>query len=627
MKRSIFYILALLLFVASACSKDDATTTDKDDSSTDSDESVVEGVSFLLNGIVSSRVSATSEQFENGDMIGVQAYNAEGELYEYNDQYVYSSEDNKFSSNDPISFEDDPVALLYAVTYPALSVTATQTFLAYTNQSSATSYEFSDLLAAYSPATTSLTPSLTFYHAMSRVKLNISVIKDGESYDYSDLQFHAAVSQSLDLYNQTLAVTEGASVKDITPLEISDDSYMAILASQKIISDGFASLSFDNKTLTMDVEGVDSLSFEAGVSYTYDWDIEEYDGLLTQTLVLVETQVDNWDKGDDLAHDIEMPITLDRSYNNASFAITDENVSIAYTRNTVAAQSATITWESDNTSVATVNANGVVSLVSYGEAQITATCLGISDAVTINVPAGWWRELYDDSSKSISTITTSSSRPDASDVFMFSPYSSAITKTYDSDNECLNVQCSTNSTAEKSATVDGVSHTFTCYERVDIWCYKATTLRINPKTYPYLVYHMDNNLIKNNVIYQEFTINYSTLSNDATMEKPVLYSSDSYQSDYAEVRYLSDDSLIAIYDLSKMIDLGDYELGTSITDCLTIGVADFNYYMYGYPAITTVDGNSYSAMGTTDFNIYSIQTFASEADIQAYIASEGLTEK
>ncbi len=619
MKKNKFFVLGIFLLLFGACSEESSTTDPDNENQEPEVEVVTNGVSFVLDQIVSRVVD---DQFEVGNLIGVQAYNSDGELYEYSENYSYDSELSSFISSSPIVLEEEIGSLAYVATYPALKPTST-TWSAYTNQSNVNIYEMGDLLAAYTSATQSLTPSLTFYHAMSRVIVNITVIKDGESYPYSDMKFYASLSQELDLANLTFAAVEGVAASTITPYEVADDSYMAVVASQSVATADFASITFDGKTIQMSIDGTEELTFEAGVSYTYEWSVVEYEGLIEQTLVLVDTEVEDWTSGSELEQDIEMPITLDRTYDKATIALCEGSISIGITRNTDDAKLSTVTWSSSDESVATVNSNGNVTLVGFGEVIISAKCLGVEDQITLYIPGGYWRELYD-TEKSISTVG-SGDRPVA-DSYIFGVNSNA--KVWDSSNECLKVTCSSNGSTTKTAEVDGVSHSFTMYERADMWCYNVDAVTFNPYTFPYLVYHIDNNVAINNVVYQEFTLNYSSLSNEASNAKPVLNSGDGYTNSYnCEVRYFSDDSMMIIFDMSQIITLTE-ELGTGYTDYLTIGTADMNYFMYGYSENTPVGTETYQAMGSsTVWNLYSVQTFASLSDIDVYAGSLGLTNK
>ncbi len=625
MKNNKFFILGMLLLLAGACSDDDTTTGNIGDGG-DGDTANV--ISFLLDEIVTSRVDVMEELFENGDYIGVRAYDSSYELYDYSDSYSYNSTDKSFEAIDPISHEEDELALAYVATYPAMSATSSS-WSAYTDQSNLIKYELSDLLAAFAPATTSLTPSFTFYHAMSRVKINTTVYKDGVPYTYSDMQFHAKVKQALGSDYQSFTVAEDAAVVDITPLQIDDDSYMAIVASQTIDTEDFASVTFDGKTLTMYIEDMSTMTFEWGKSYTYDWKIEEYEGLRTQSLVLVETEIDNWGSGESLEDSYEYPITLDRTYDKSKsyVALSDGTITIDYTRSEEAEQAdSAVTWYSDTPSVASVS-GGVVTLKAFGEAKIYATCEGVTDYVTLNIPGGLVQELFN-TSKTISTVS-STARP-VTGAYIYGV--DGNTKSWDSTNECLYITCSTNVTpsSNKSATVDGVSHSFTHYRRADLWCYNVGDVTFNPNTFPYLAYHLTDNVAANNgIYYQEFLFNHAFDASVATCAKPTLKSSDSYaDSTYnSSVIYLSDGSLIVVFDMSELITpVGT--VGSGLTDYITIATADMNYFMYGYAVNTEVDGDTYNAIDTNVYwNLYSVQTFASMADIATYYKSKGLSSK
>ena len=141
-----------------------------------------------------------------------------------------------------------------------------------------------------------------------------------------------------------------------------------------------------------------------------------------------------------------------------SVTITDEDFTLARSKTksltaTVAPDDAnpeykTVTWSSDNESVATVDSNGVVTAVAKGTANITATANGKSDSVkvTVNVPVTGFTTPED--SKTIiknqsATISTTIEPSDADDKTITWTSSNSRVATVDANGKVTGVAAGT----------------------------------------------------------------------------------------------------------------------------------------------------------------------------------------
>lgn len=286
-----------------------------------------------------------------------------------------------------------------------------------------------------------------------------------------------------------------------------------------------------------------------------------------------------------------------------------------------------VSWSSSNEDVATVDASGKVTFVTYGDATITAALdADRSVSTDIAIPGGWWAESYDTYTGAF-TVNSSNT---TNDYYLFGSNSNT---NVGSDGYLSITTTNQQSSWSKEITVDDVAHTgdYILNEawRSDFWCLNEPNATINANVYPYLAIHLDNNVIKNNVIYQEFDINITYAGAVDTTSKRSVNNTNGYSSTAitTHVIYLDDDSLILVYDLSSFAK--SYILGDLTSDADSYHVFDslsINHYMYGYESDTTIDDVTYKALSAFTFNLYSVQTFASLDDIATYIADKGLTE-
>lgn len=309
-------------------------------------------------------------------------------------------------------------------------------------------------------------------------------------------------------------------------------------------------------------------------------------------------------------------------------ATTTDSFTFAYTMSESFSDS-NITWESEDEDVATVSAaNGTATVTlkgDYGYGTINALYDGIVvGTYEFTVPGGWWIEEFN---TNVGTFSTNSAATTYTDIL----FGAGNTNNSNSATGNGYVEVSvgyTQTYTKENFTVDGVTHTELDKSlRADIWCYNESICVLNANTYPYLVFHLDDNTVKNNVIYHEFGIRLDYSDNGYTSF------TDENQDGYADSRmtpyFLDNGTIMLVYDMSYSSFYKDqitndltskpdsYDTPTSIS---------MNYFMYGYGEETVSDGYLFPAMTDFNYNIYSVQTFASTEDIDEYISDLGLNK-
>lgn len=314
-------------------------------------------------------------------------------------------------------------------------------------------------------------------------------------------------------------------------------------------------------------------------------------------------------------------IDFDKTNDGALVSISQKTIQLEYDIYPSNGASSFATWSSSNSSIATVDGDGLVTLLSYGDFTITATCpaceaypTGYYDQISFTVPAGWWYESFDFVSTSAYDY-----------LFTQNP---TTTNTWSVSNGNLYVTASYDPGYSSTKEIDGVSHVMGSCRRTDVWCHDESLAVINANNYPYFVVHVDDLIANGFVMYQEIQLNYSY--SDSTTTKFTLYSNSDYvdSSNRVSIRYLSDDSMLIVYDMaafSKTIITSD--LTTAYNSYDTPSSLSINWFVYGYDSDTVVDGVTYPAMTNYTYCFYNFETFASTTAIDAYIASLGLTEK
>lgn len=325
-------------------------------------------------------------------------------------------------------------------------------------------------------------------------------------------------------------------------------------------------------------------------------------------------------------------VNIDPEFHGASFPMTDGSVQLSWTyfntgSGTGSYDAPTITWSSSDASVATVSSTGLVTFsnyTTYGDVTISAESSydGTIETVDISIPAGYWRELYDVQK----SVGTSNGTHYGSSYFLFNGTSAV----WNSAGYITN-----SPTAYASTTVypdsDNTNIVYDYQGRADFWCFDETICLLNGKTFPYLAVHIDNVPAKGtgNVKYQSIQFSFTDASTSSTTVKITVGSYDGFSSDSRITpRFLSDNTVILTLNLASTNNAYIYTNLEESSTSYSQPVMSFNHFLYGYSTDQTDDDGivTSSAMTTFTYNLYSIQTFATEDDIEAYIASEGLTE-
>lgn len=344
-------------------------------------------------------------------------------------------------------------------------------------------------------------------------------------------------------------------------------------------------------------------------------------------------------------------VNIDPEFHGAAFPLTDGSVQLTwsyYDTDTTGSGSGngtydnpTIDWTSDDESIATVDDDGKVTFLEYGDVTISAKSSydDTIETVLIKIPGGYWREPFNENK----SFGTANGIYYGSDYFLFSHgvatgNSSAshyedgyitITNGYETDYA--------SASSPKYPDEDNANIYYTASRRTDIWCYDETICPLNANTYPYVAFHIDDIIAQGlgNVKYIELDFNVTGGDTGGTSIAKIssIGSYDGYSdgnNPRVSVRYLSNDTQILIFDL---LTVGNANLIGSLTSASTSYYTPYsisiNYNQYGYDVDQYDSDSNLSAEAMTafSFNMYNVQTFASEADIDAYIADLGLTEK
>ncbi len=563
-------------------------------------ETDIGGGSISSNGeitIAASATRATDTSFEDDDQIGLSATKTtSGEEWLTNAQLDYS--EGIFTSGQYWYMNSSETSTFVAY-YPYSADGVPTEFTVKSDQSTEANYTASDLMfsTAADIEPTANAVDMVFQHKLSTMAITLITDYEVESVKLVGVNSTATI----DVEKQSVAVKED-SAADITT-KYSEGVYYAIVVPQTAVFN--FEVTVEGEEEPVEVYTLES-TLESGMEHAL-------------TLYVI--------KGVDPG----ATIMWAEDY-SGNYMLADGSVTMDVTLND--AEGYTTEWFSSDEKVATVD-NGVVTFVSYGETTITAKLKdeskleddGSDDdkyvSTEITLPAGWWIETYDTAGSSFSTSSSSYTHAD----FLFGCGSSNTNTPSGEGYMTITTGSGSKDGQSKAVTVDGVDHTFTKYQRSDIYCFNKAACTINANTYPYLVFHIDDNIANGNAYYQEIGINITYSDGDTTNKREIYSNSDYYNSAITtSVIYLDDDSMLLIYDMSSF---GKDPISTNLTDysCETLTNFTFNYFMYGYTVETTVGEVTYPAMENFDFKIYAVQTFASMDEITAYIAAENLTEK
>jgi len=276
-------------------------------------------------------------------------------------------------------------------------------------------------------------------------------------------------------------------------------------------------------------------------------------------------------------------VTIDQSKsfdNGYVFAIADKAIALDYTTVPSVSTTSLIEWTSSNESIATVQ-NGVVTFNQdgvFGDITITATCPeGNSASIKLHLAEGLIRELFHDQNNYGWYNATQSGNGTASSHVW--SYGKVTVTTY--------TQNATN-------------------QRGDFRSWNAKNF-VHAGNYPILAIRMDDLMDMDEVTSRNITLDAAGSCNGTTYSGGLDGNNNKWKHDYK----CSDGSHVFIYDLTTQ----KWNTGGILP---TNALATFNTFQFKYADIRTLTRQ-------VNYNVYWVQTFKTIADLQAYIASEGLT--
>lgn len=277
-------------------------------------------------------------------------------------------------------------------------------------------------------------------------------------------------------------------------------------------------------------------------------------------------------------------VTIDQtksSDNGYLFAIADKGITLSYTTVPIVSTTSLITWTSSNEAIATVQ-GGVVTFNqdgAFGTVTITATCPETSNVSTIklHIAEGLVRELFLDQNN-------------------YGWYNAAQSGNGTSSSHVWNYGKVTVTTYKQNDT----------NQRGDFRCWNAKTF-LHSGNYPILAIRMDDLMDMEAVTSRNITLDASGSCNGTTYSGGLDGNNNKWLNDYK----CSDDSHVFIYNLSTQA----WATGGILPNN---ALATFGTFQFKYADIRTLTTQ-------VTYNVYWVQTFKSIAEVQAYIASEGLT--
>ncbi len=254
---------------------------DFNDNKYNSEDTPSENDGVFFTSTINPLTRATESNFELGDEIGVFAVesttsNVYGELSSYSSEnyannVLYSYSDGAFTSTLPIQYASYTQSLFFHAVYPYSSSLASRfNFAVNLDQSDATGYSTSDLMVATTAATQSESPTLSFYHKMSSVVINI--VESDVPLSNVSVVVNAQYSASCDINSNTYI--GNGSISAITAATNGTNSYKVIVAPQSI-SSGEAFVIFSISGVEHVWQPSETLTLKSGIQYSYDISISE----------------------------------------------------------------------------------------------------------------------------------------------------------------------------------------------------------------------------------------------------------------------------------------------------------------------------------------------------------------
>ncbi len=281
MSQFVILFLALLSTAIASCSR-------QSDDSISTSTSTLNDVTFSSQ--IATRVSGVN--FELGDIISVTAL-LDGVVC--NDGVGYEYDGSLFSSANPIELEESQ-SLTYIASYPPQQgVDRVFSFSVEQDQSSADSYESSDLLMAIE-SSSSLEPCLNFKHIMSSIVVYIDVTNsDGDDIALDSFVMNAVAEATVECDIESGDVTvesASSSCASIEPL-YTNGGYLSVFAPQ-FVEKGHV-------MATAVVDGVEynwimeqDIELESGKQYNYQWQLTIGDDV-DSSIVDLDSMIDPWE--------------------------------------------------------------------------------------------------------------------------------------------------------------------------------------------------------------------------------------------------------------------------------------------------------------------------------------------
>ncbi len=282
--RVLFATFAMAALAGACSSTDEDLTTDENNGGGNDGDTQVEEQDVTFTASVVSRASLSS--FDSGDAILVYAVDADGNIDAATPTYTFS--DGIFSSTAPFTVTEGEQRSYTAIFPATTDIYTLESFSAQENQSSASSFSQSLLLAGVSDMTDSATPALTFYNMMSAVEVTVEV--EGDSSPELTAVLNMATTATFDVTDQTCAAADDATISEITPLQ--DGSiFTAVIAPQDITAETILG-SFTYDGYTYDWSEQLAQSFESGYKYTFTASIDPGARIMT---VKFTGAIDEWE--------------------------------------------------------------------------------------------------------------------------------------------------------------------------------------------------------------------------------------------------------------------------------------------------------------------------------------------
>lgn len=279
----------------------------------------------------------------------------------------------------------------------------------------------------------------------------------------------------------------------------------------------------------------------------------------------------------------EITIGQDYSADNGYYcAIADKTLKLDYKTVPEDCTLSLIQWTSSDETIATVS-GGVVTFNQngvFGDVTITGTCpeTGSTASIKLNLAAGLIRELFH--------------APDN-----YTWYNSAQSGNGTSSSHEWHYGYLTVTTYSQNATK----------QRGDFKCWEPKTW-LHAGNYPILAIRMQDVIdLYEGVTARNITLDASGSCDGTTFSGGLDGNNNKWLYDYK----CSDGSHVFIYDLTQQ----KWATGGILP---TTSVASFSTFQFKYADIATIDHQ-------ITYNVYWVQTFKTLADLQQYVASEGLT--